>query len=232
MRIMTRGILAVTALALAAAGATVEACGGDSSPIGPGGDAGGDTSTGPETGGDTGAGDDAGEVTDGGANLDPDADLGGDDAGPDGAPCNGVANEAPAVASSCISLVPAPEGGAIVAGTYYLTAVAVIGSRKFCKDTFLPVGFRETMIVTVDSTGNATGEIAAQVAGGILRHSTVTFKPTPTNQTPAKTQSICPPKPDVGDVPYTSRVAVTGKQVLSVLLPYGLGFAIYRYDSK
>jgi hypothetical protein len=230
---MRRATLAATVLAVASAGAIVEACAGDQTGIGPGTDAGSEASLEGSTEAGDAHDDAAGEITDGGANLDPDAEIGGDDAGPDGAPCNVIPNEAPAVASSCISLVPPFQGGALVAGTYYLTAVSAIGSRMFCKNTFLPIGFRETMIVTVDATGTATAEVASQVAGGVLRHSTVTFKPTPTNATPAKGQSVCPPKP-AGDVPYTSmpRPAAPAKQLLSIILPYGAGFAIYRFEKK
>jgi hypothetical protein len=235
MGFMRRAIwLAIGPVAFAALVAVAEACGGGSADVGPEGDGGGEASTSPDgdvtppSGGDASTTDDGGEA-EGGANFDG-GDLGGDDAGPDGGPCNEILNEAPAVASSCVSAIPVFSGGPLVAGTYYLTAVSAIGSKAFCKNTFLPVGFRQTMQVKVDATGTATAEVATQIAGGVLRHTTVTFSPKPGDATPAVGQSVCPARP-AGDVPYTSAIRLN-KQILTVVLPYGAGIALYRYERQ
>jgi hypothetical protein len=211
-----------------ALGAASQGCGSDSGGGSPSDEAGADAPQPGEAGTDGAA--DSGEVTDGGSNIEPDASAS-DDAGPDGGPCNAVSNDAPAIASICISVLPLFEGGPIEPGTYYLTAVAAIASKAFCQSSFIPTGFRETMVVTVDPAGVATAELAVQIAGSGVLHRTASFAPGSGGTSPATGTSTCPP--DVpGKVPYTSAVRNTGRHVLSLLLPYGKGAAVYRFEKQ
>jgi hypothetical protein len=230
---MRRTFISLSLLSLVVVSAVV-ACGGSDDTIAPGTDGGtGDETTPPPPGGDGGGTDAAedGEVTDGGANIDPDAG-GFDDGGPDGGPCNTVANAAPAISSSCISIVPVAEGGALVAGKYYLAAVAVLGTPNFCKNTFIPIGFRETLDLAVGSDGVGTAEIAFQIAGGNLQHRTTTFAPSAGNASPATATTICPANGNTGPVAYTSALRANNKQIVSLRLPYGAGEAIYRFEKQ
>ena len=176
-------------------------------------------------------GDDAGgeEITDGGSNFDPDA---GDDGGlPDGGSCNAIVNDAQPVVSTCISLLPKLNGGALVAGTYHLTGVAALGTATFCQTQFVPTGFKETVEMTV-AGGVGTLQSVVEIAGFPPRHRTSTLAPGPGDTSPAKGQPTCPTLGAEGNLAYASRLSPGGKQVVVALLPYGKGLAIYRFEKK
>jgi hypothetical protein len=210
------GVLAAGASALAAA------CGNDSVGVGAE-DAGAESSVAADGGGVPvgDAGDlDAGEVV-----------TDDDDAGADAGPCNAVANTAPSTVSTCISLIPKFSGGAIVPGTYWLTAVAALGSATFCQGTFIPVGFKETVDVTVTG-GTATLESVFEIGGPPTHHRSATITPGAGDTSPATSQATCPTLGATGNVRYTSRLNAGGKQVILALLPYGAGAAIYRFEKQ
>jgi hypothetical protein len=220
------GIYLVMGAAAAAAALALGAgaCGGGSATIGPAsGDDGGNN-----PGTDSGSpGDDSGTITDGGSNIDPDA---GGDAGnaPDGGKCNAVANTATAIASTCISKIPTYAGGALVTGKYHLTSVEALGSTTFCTRTFVPTGFKETILLTVTGA-SASAESVLELAAGAPRNATTVFTTTATNTTPMQAQETCPNMvAAAGPVPYTS-AAVAATQTLALLLPYGKAQAVYTY---
>lgn len=183
------------------------------------------------TDGGTGDDDDGGEtITDGGANIDPDAGDD-DDAGPDAAPCNALnADAAPRVTSKCSSQIPAFAGGALVAGTYFLKQVEDLGPASFCKNTFTPVDFEEQLVLTVDATGNGTANTATIIAKRKERTATLTLDP-PDASTPLALETTCPGKGS-GKVPYTSAIR-NQKQVLILELAYGQGGrALYHFEKQ
>lgn len=224
---MRRSWLFAVGLALGAS-ALASACGNESAVIGDG-DAGSSDTGAPLD--DAGAPlDDGGEeITDGGSNIDPDG--GPADAGlPDGGACNAVINDAPAVVSTCISVLPAFTGGALVAGKYWLTGVAALGSPAFCKSSFVPTGIKETVEMTL-SGATATMNVAFEVGGFPTYHRTSTLTPGANDSSPAAGEATCPPG-GAGPVRYTSRVNSNGKQIVLALLPYGKGAAIYRFEKQ
>lgn len=238
MRRRSSMLLVVLAITSGASLATF-ACGGSSgSSIGDStaDDGGADGATASATASDPGAGDgttpdaapSAESVNDGGANIDPDAG-GLDDAGPDGGACNAVANAAPAVTSSCISVIPTFGGGSLVAGTYYLESVQAIGGPAFCKNAFVPTGFRETVELTV-SAGVGTAESAMEIGTTGLHHRTRTLTPGANDTSPAVMTPVCPASAAV-TVRYESAVA-SGRQRLVVLGAYGSGTAVYTYAKQ
>jgi hypothetical protein len=186
------------------------------------------------TGGPDGGADDEGgtPVTDGGDNLDPDAsdDFDGGDAGP---PCNGIDNGAPPISSTCSSLIPGFGGGALVAGTYYLTQVQDLATPTFCKSNFAPVGFKETMVLTVDGSGVGTANTVTRLATGPVRARTTTLHPD-AGSGPLGTElafdQTCPPQATAKTL-YSSGIR-DGKQTIRIELPYGKGTAVYEFTKQ
>jgi hypothetical protein len=192
------------------------------------------TSSAPGPGGtvDGDAGDDdGGEVTDGGENLDPDASDVPDATLPDGGACNTLDNAAPAVSSTCASSIPILGGGAIPAGTYYLTAVSDLGTVAFCKNTFVPVGFKETVKLTVDGTtdGGLLAETVTKLANNPNRPRTDTFVPASAVNRITVT-GVCPVTP-AANVEYGYGIRNT-KPTLRMILPYGRGQAVYEFEKQ
>ena len=219
---------------LVAAVAVTEACGGSAD--GTPGDTGSEAGTGSETGStdndasaaDDGAASDGEVIGDGGSNIDPDA--GDDDAGTDAGPCNTLANTAPPIASACVSVAPVLGGGALVAGTYFLTHVGALATPNFCQTKFVPTGFKETVDLTVAATGVGTAEAHTNIASGGSRHRTTTLTPAAGAKSPLQAAPVCPagePSP----VPYATAL-VNAKQELVLRLPYGKGEALYRYEKQ
>jgi len=212
--------------------AATQACGGSADGTAPGIQSPSEAGTGDETGA-TGqdatspadAAADGETIADGGSNIDPDA--GDDDAGVDGGPCNMVANTATAISSTCVSFAPVLGGGALVAGTYFLTQVDALGTQSFCQTKFVPTGFKETLDLTVDGAGVGTAETVTTIAAGGTRHRTSTLTPSGTDKSPLQVASTCPvgaPAP----TPYASGM-VNGKQQLVLRSAYGKGEALYRF---
>ncbi len=218
--------------ALAALVAT-QACGGSSDGTAPGNSTTSEAGTGDETGTTdqdatppADASSDGEAITDGGSNIDPDA--GSDDGGLDGGPCNTLMNTAPAISSACVSFAPVLGGGALVAGTYFLTQVDALAPQTFCQTKFVPTGFKETLELTVDGAGVGTAETVTTIAAGGTRHRTSTLTPSGTNKSPLQAAPICPVETPT-TTPYASAM-INGKQELVLRLPYGKnGEALYRF---
>jgi hypothetical protein len=231
-------LIAVTA-AVVSVGVSVFACGGSDSGVssGNGDDSGTETgSTTPPTTPPTNppppppvdAGDDA-DITDGGSNFDPDA---GDDGGlPDGGKCNTVDDTATAITSTCVSKRPILGGGALVSGTYFLIAVRDLGTVGFCASTFVPTGFKETLVLAV-AGATATADTAGTVATLGTRRTTTTFTTNAANTSPMTGQETCPVVGAGGPVPYASVLTPAGKQNLVMILPYGKGEAVYTFEKQ
>lgn len=220
---------------LMAAVAATQACGGSSDGVAPGTPT-SEAGTGDETGSTdmdatsppADAAADGETISDGGSNIDPDAGTT-DDAGVDGGPCNALANTATPITSTCVSFAPVLGGGALVAGTYFLTHVAALAKPTFCQTMFVPTGFKETLDLTV-AAGVGTAETATNLAGGGTRHRTSTLTPTPADKSPLAAASTCPAAAPTS-APYASTL-VNGKQELVLRLPYGKGEALYRYAKQ
>lgn len=232
-----RSLFGLGFFSLLAAVVATQACGGSSDgnvPATPTSEAG----TGDETGGgDTDGGSlvdaavdapaDGETIADGGSNIDPDA--GTDDAGLDGGPCNTLANGAAPVTSTCVSFAPILGGGALVAGSYFLTHVAALAAPNFCQTKFVPTGFKETLELTV-AGGVGTVETATSLAGGGTRHRTSTLTPAAGDKSPLEAAPTCPPGAPTS-AGYASAL-VNGKQELVLRLPYGKGEALYRFEKQ
>ncbi len=182
--------------------------------------------------GSSDAGVDGDLIDDGGSNIDPDAsdDGGLDDAGPDGGACNKTTNAAAPVQSTCSSLKPRFGGGALVAGTYHLTAVAALGAPAFCQNQFNSVKIQQTLEVTVNA-GIATIQSVAVAGVARERHTTSMLTPGANNTSPGAIAATCPLAGASSPVPYTSNVR-GGTQQLILQLPYGNGEGLYRYDKQ
>lgn len=212
----------------------VIACGGSSEGVdgsssgGPDGSTAGDATPGtddasPGTTADAG---DAGEaVTDGGANLDPDA--GEPPTLPDGGKCNELANTAKAVVSTCASLAPILGGGTVVPGTYELASVVALATPNFCANQFVPAGIKQTLAVT--ASGNAFSyESVVEIGGTGARHRDGTL--TPNGQNKLQLAQTCPIA-SAAEGTYATGV-VAGKQRLVIRQAYGRGEALYTYQLR
>lgn len=250
---MARGrLLLVVLLGVGVAGGAFLACGGDTGDVPaptpdasddgtappPGKDASGNDAGG---GADAGGGDatadaddDGGFVSDGGSNF----DAGDDDAGPldggapDGGRCNTLTNDAPAVNSTCVSIAPRLGGGALVAGKYYLTGVAALGSVPFCANVFVPTSFKQTITVSAPDAGAATLDSIFVAGLGRPRVTSSTLQPGAANTSPADLTQVCPTLGMPEKVPYASAVRGGGAQELLLRLPYGNGEAVYRFTKQ
>ena len=228
------GFFSFAGIGVLAALVATQACGGSSDGTAPGNSTPtSEAGTGDETGAadqdatpPADAGSDGEAITDGGSNIDPDA--GSDDGGLDGGPCNTLANTAPAISSACASFAPVLGGGALVAGTYFLTQVDALGPQTFCQTKFVPTGFKETLELTVDAAGVGTAETVTTIGGGGTRHRTSTLTPSATDKSPLQAASICPVETPT-TAPYASAM-INAKQELVLRLPYGKnGEALYRF---
>jgi hypothetical protein len=174
------------------------------------------------SGGDGAASSDSGEViTDGGSNpvLDGSGDDGGGDNAPDGGACNTITDTATGIASTCASVEPTLGGGALVAGTYHLTAVTAYGSDKFCKSEFVPVGFKETVDLAV-AAGVGTADAVLQLEMTKERRTSSTLTPGANGASPLTAQDTCPASTTTEQVKYES-TTTGGKTVLILRLAYG-----------
>lgn len=223
-----------------AAGSLATACGGSSSTGITPGDASAD---GASPGGDTGTasgddgsagGDDGGTVvTEGGSNpvLDGGDDDGGDDTAPDGGACNTVADQAPAVNSTCSSLEPILAGGALVGGTYYLTGVTTYGTASFCKSGFIPVGIKETAQLALNGTVGTIDSVS-QLAATKEHRSTSMLTPGADDASPLTAQTTCPETAGTAQVKYEVRTNAAGKTELVLRLPYAKDEADYVLEKQ
>jgi hypothetical protein len=234
---MRKSFLVVSAISCAAVIAV--ACGDEAAVPGPVpvADSGTTSSSGSSgtniDGGSTGDDDDgdASTVTDGGVNIDPDASDD-EDSGPDAAPCNALLGDAaPQVNSQCSSLIPGLTGGALVAGTYFLTQVAELAPKAFCDTQFLPVKIGEELVLTVDGTGTGTAQTVTTVAKRAPKTTDITLDPPDNLASPLDLSASCPPKAG-GKTPFQSTTK-NGKTTLIIDLPYGNGGrALYRYERQ
>lgn len=173
---------------------------------------------------DAGQGEDSGVITDGGANLDPDA-ADEDDAGP----CHTLTNSARAQASTCSSQIPAFVGGALVAGKYHLVNIAALGSPSFCGNQFRSVTLTQTMDLVVDGAGVGTAQLITSTGDRPPKTSTLLLDP-PDAGSPLSRSALCPPR-GAGRTAYSS-LERNGKQLLVLELGYGQGQALYRYEKQ
>jgi hypothetical protein len=238
---MRKSFLVISAISCAAVIAV--ACGDEAATVpNPAGDGGASSGTsgassgstsGSNVDGSTGDDDDsdASTVTDGGVNIDPDASDD-EDSGPDAAPCNALLGDAaPQVNSQCSSTIPGLTGGALVAGTYFLTRVAELAPKAFCDTQFLPVKIGEELVLTVDGTGTGTAQTVSTVAKRAPKTTDITLEPPANFSSPLDLSASCPPKTG-GKTPFQS-TTTNGKTVLILNLPYGNGGrALYRYDRQ
>ncbi len=177
------------------------------------------------------AGDDGGQVvSEGGSNpvLDGGDDGGGDQA-LDGGACNGLVNAAPSVTSACASVKPILAGGQLVAGTYYLTGVTAFGTAAFCKNGFIPVGFKETGVMTVNGEVGSFNSVL-QLAATAERRTSATLTPGVNNSSPLTEQTTCPVTSASDQAAYEVRKNVAGKTVLVLRFPYAKDRADYRFE--
>jgi hypothetical protein len=237
---LAAGLVVIVPLAGLAA---LAACGGEDGGVDPSVTPADETGTGTETG--TGsesstvdgpatdgpssqdAASDADPISDGGSNVDLD---GGDDDAGDGGSCNALANDAPAITSTCISLNPPLNGGALVPGKYYLVGVTALASPSFCQNQFVATGFKQTVDLTVSGAGVGTAQTVTALATGNARRRTATFTPGAGNTSPLTATTICPVG-DSGNAAYASAV-INGTQTLILRLAYGSGQALYRYRKQ
>jgi hypothetical protein len=166
-------------------------------------------------------------TVEGGSNIDPD---GGTDLLPDGGKCNDIDQRGGLVTSTCSSTAEALSGGKLVAGTYRLTAVTALGSLAFCRNQFVPTGFRETLELT-DGTLAFVVQAVADVATLPRRRTTSTFTPFPGDTSPLTAREICPESKGATGVQYES-VTDNGKTRLTLVLPYGRGIGVYRFEKE
>ena len=225
----------------------VAACGGDddNSPVDPGVPDGSSTPDTSQPTADTGtgtpdtsappadSGSDAGEeITDGGG-LPPEDDAGVDlDAGFDAGPACGTLVPGAYSASSCVSRLALMSGGALTTTTYTLEKVTVQGSVSFCSMTFASYDHRGALKVTASSASAATFEFwdLYKKAGAIARPTSVRYDVdvAATGSSLAFTPKTCEAKPAPAGAMYSVGDAA-GKKVLTLRLPYGKGFALYRF---
>ena len=91
------------------------------------------------------------------------------------------------------------------------------------------------MVLSIAGTG-ADAQIATRITSSsglisVVRRTSATFTPTPTNTSPMQGAQTCPTAAAPGDVRYRSGV-LNGKQSLDALLPYGKGGAIYHLERQ
>ncbi len=228
-RVLSRLVLA--SLALVSGSMAVAACVGDENASSPSPDAGAFPEAGtPDTSSassDSGpppvdAGADAEEIADGGglppeddAGLDTDAGL---DAGFDAGPACTVLTPGAFVTSTCVSRVLINAGGTLTTTDYQLTGVAVLGSTTFCGagGGFAAYDHRGGLRVTAKSATTATFEfLDLEVSAA---SATLTYTP-----------QACAAKPAPAKAGYSVTTDGKGKKVLILRLPYGTGYANYRF---
>jgi hypothetical protein len=166
-------------------------------------------------------------ITDGGSNIDLDGGEE-DDAGPDAAACNTIQNQAAAVISTCASVAPILGGGALVAGTYHLVSVTALGTQNFCNNKFVPVGFKQTVELTVATDGVGTAQSVGQIGQSVPRHRTSTLAPGANNTSPLTATQVCPTQTAAGQFAYASGPR-NNKQAIALYDRYGQGLALYIY---
>jgi hypothetical protein len=249
-RLAAHAIVSIPVLAAAAALAVVACSGDDPAPAAANDDAGSTTPTPtptptpPPAGQD--AGDDAGTeaITDGGANLDPDA--GGDldasvppDSGVilDGGirACNATTTAA-AVNTTCASFTKIPAGGKLVGGTYDLVGVAVLAAPTFCSTSFVSASVSGGMVLKVDANGVGTAERATKFGAALLpQRRTETL--TPGAKGAITIDTSCPIGISQLATTYDAYSVqpdpkVRAEQHIVIKLPYGKGgSALYHYKN-
>jgi hypothetical protein len=240
--------LVLASLALVSGSMAVAACVGDENTSSPSPDAGAFPEAGtPDTSSassDSGpppvdAGADAEEIADGGglppeddAGLDTDAGL---DAGVDAGPACTVLTPGAFVTSTCVSRVLINAGGTLTTTDYQLTGVAVLGSTTFCGagGGFAAYDHRGGLRVTAKSATTATFEFLDQYkkAGAIVRPTSVRYdvEVSAASATLTYTPQACAAKPAPAKAGYSVTTDGKGKKVLILRLPYGTGYANYRF---
>ena len=167
-------------------------------------------------------------ITEGGSNPDLDGgDDGGGDKAADGGDCNAVVNASPSVSSTCASEAPALTGGALVAGAHFLTAVTTYGTATFCKSSFIPVGIKETVEMTV-TAGVGSLDTVTELAMTKERRTSSTFTPGANDTSPLTAHTTCPSATASAQVKYEVK-NVAAKTVLVVRLPYAKDEADYTF---
>ncbi len=183
----------------------------------------------------TDAGDDGGElITDGGGVL-PEEDGGDPDAGFDAGPACQTLTPGAFVDTACASRVAILQGGDLVTATYDLVSVTVLGSVSFCGvgGGYIPYEHRGALRVTATSAKNATFEFLDQYRKKqniVVRPTSVRYDVTAASAAATLTFTELPCKSKAPPTTATYSVsAVNGKKAIVLRLPYGTGFALYRY---
>jgi hypothetical protein len=205
-----------------------------------------DSSTTPPSGNDgqvpgQDAGADAEEIGDGGG-LPPDDEDGGItdlDGGFDAGAACAVLTTGAFVNTVCSARVPVMTGGTLTTTNYQLASVVVIGSAAFCNNVG-DAGFKEyqnrgALEVTADTASTGTFEFLDQYrrAGTIvIRPTTVRYdvKVTAAGNGLVYTAQPCATRVAPPSSTYSvGVVAGSNKKSITLRLPYGNGFALYRY---
>jgi hypothetical protein len=188
------------------------------------------------------AGGDAGEITADGdlPDLDLDGGAGDGDGGIDaGGACAALTSGA-YVDSSCSSKLAVYAGGALTTTTYDLTSVQALGSVAYCATTFKVLEHKGALVATAASPTTARFQFLEQYREKTnipiksvvtVRHdvdvaaagNALTFTPV----------ASCPgAKAPPAGATYTVPVSKGGKKLLTLVLPYGKGTAVYRFTER
>jgi hypothetical protein len=205
-----------------------------------------DSSTTPPSGNDgsvpgADAGADAEEIGDGGG-LPPEEDDSGltdPDGGFDAGAACAVLTTGAFVNTQCSSRVQLMAGGALTTTNYQLASVVVIGSPTFCGNVG-DAGYKEflhrgALEVTADTPTTGTFEFVDQYrrpGALVVRATTVRYdvKVTAAGNGLVYTAQPCATKAAPPSATFTiSAVAGSNKKAIVLRLPYGTGFALYRY---
>lgn len=190
---------------------------------------------------DLDAGADAEEIGDGGG-LPPEEDDGGLtdlDGGFDAGAACAVLTTGAFVNTTCSARVAAMTGGALTTTNYQLASVVVIGSATFCNNIG-DAGYKEfqhrgALEVTADSPTTGTFEFVDQYrrqGAIVIRPTTVRYdvKVTAAGNGLVYTAQPCATRAAPPSSTFTvGVVAGSNKKTITLRLPYGTGFALYRY---
>jgi hypothetical protein len=164
-----------------------------------------------------------GATLEGGSNIDLEAGV-----LPDAGKCNDIDQRGALVTSTCSSTAPTLSGGKLVAGTYRLTAVTALGGLAFCRNQFVPTAFRETLVLS-NGPATFTADVVLDVADLPRQRTTSALTPFPGNTSPLTAREICPESKTATGVAYESQTEGE-KTHLTLLLPYGRGVGVYRFE--
>jgi flagellar capping protein FliD len=100
----------------------------------------------------------------------------------------------------------------------------------FCKTGFIPVGFKETVEMTVNA-GVGSADTVSQLATAKERRSSETLTPGTNNSSPLTAQATCPAATATTQVKSTAS-SVAAKATITLRLPYGKDEADYTFEAQ